>query len=665
MQSLRASITACSLGIIAVFTPCAVAGAAYELLHSFVPGTTEGSPPDAGLVQGSDGNFYGTTGGGGANGYGTVFKMTPAGALTTLVNFTDDGATNKGAEPRAGLVLGSDGNFYGTTQGGGASGFGTVFKMTPAGALTTLVEFTGNGATNAGSGPTAGLVQSIDDGNFYGTTSGGGANGDGTIFKMTPAGVLTTLVEFIYYGPTNEDASPVAGEGASPVAGLVQGSDGNFYGTTESGGGPPVYPNVDVGTIFKMTPAGVLTTLVEFTIDGATNKGANPRAGLVLGSDGNFYGTTTIGGANDFGTVFKMTPAGALTTLVEFTGNGATNAGRYPGAGLVQGSDGNFYGTTDMGGANDEGTVFSITPAGVLTTLVSFTGNGATDQGSSPQAGLVQGSNGNFYGTTTQGGADGAGTVFRIRLNATYADFNGDGHPDYLLFNPSTLQSAIWHLTGPAIVSQNYGPTLPAGWTVVGAGDFDGSGKMDYLLFNPNTRQTAFWYMNDTVHLGGAYGPTLPAGWSIVGVADFNGDGSPDYLLYDASTRQTAIWYLNGNVRIGNAYGPTLPAGWTVAGVADFNGDGHPDYLLFNASTRQTAIWYLNNNVFMSSSYGPTLPAGWTVSGTADFNGDGHPDYCLFDPGTRQTAIWYLNGATFVNGVYAPTVSVGWNLVVP
>jgi len=344
--------------------------------------------PAAALVQGNDGNFYGTTEYGGTNNDGTVFQVTPAGTFTTLVSF--NGAN--GSHPSAALVQGSDGNFYGTTASGGTNGNnGTVYQMTPAGTLSTLVYFNG---TN-GSYPAAGLVQG-SDGNFYGTTVSGGASGNGTVFQMTSAGVLRTLVSF---GKTN---------GAAPLAALVQGSDGNFYGTTSLGGNLSLNNGAGYGTVFQMTPAGVLTRLVSFT--GAN--GSYPSAGLVQGTNGSFYGTAEYGGnlslnaGYGFGTVFKMTPAGALTTLVSFNLANGYN----PSAGLVQGSDGNFYGTTDGGGAGGGGTVFKMTPAGALTPLVSF--NGA--DGNSPQAPLVQGSDGNFYGTTTYGGAGDLGTVFRV-----------------------------------------------------------------------------------------------------------------------------------------------------------------------------------------------------------------------------------------------------------
>ena len=346
----------------------------YTVLHAFAE--SDGQDPLAGLVQGSDGNFYGTTDAGGTGGNGTVFKITPAGALTTLHSFSG----SDGRNPPATLVQGTDGNFYGTTNQGGAMGAGTVFKITPAGALTTLYPFAGSD----GSHPYAGLVQGTD-GNFYGTTNQGGTGDYGTVFKITPAGTLTTLYSF------------PGSDGGYPQDTLVQGSDGNFYGTAKQGG------TGNYGTVFKITPSGTLTTLHSF----AGSDGQNPLAGLVQGSDGNFYGTTNQGGTGDYGTVFKITPAGTLTTLYSFSGSD----GEWPSAALVQGTDGNFYGTTGQGGASGDGTVFKITLGGTLTTLYSFAGNDGKD----PYAALVQGSDGNFYGTTAYGGPLGGGVVFRLK----------------------------------------------------------------------------------------------------------------------------------------------------------------------------------------------------------------------------------------------------------
>lgn len=293
-----------------------------------------------GLVQGTDGNLYGTTGEGGANDDGTVFKIAPEGTLTTLYSFS---GSPDGIGPYAALIQATDGNFYGTTSGGGARGSGTVFKVTPGGSLTTLYSF--DLATGDGIQPSAGLIQATD-GNFYGTTVTGGAHGHGTVFKITPAGTMTTLYSF----------GSATGDGSQARAGLIQAVDGDFYGTTETGGGTH-----DSGTVFKITPGGALSTLYSF--GGTSTYGAGPLAGLIQATDGNLYGTTSEGGPSSYGTIFKITTGGTLATLYSFslTDDGALPDGGYPESALVQAADGKLYGTTVTGGASDEGTVFSLT----------------------------------------------------------------------------------------------------------------------------------------------------------------------------------------------------------------------------------------------------------------------------------------------------------------
>ena len=420
----------------------------YQHVYTFE--ASAGRIPTTGLVHGSDGNFYGTTSVGGAYDVGTVYKMTPGGVLTTLVEFTGAEGPYFGATPRS-LMQGQDGNFYGmtsredgipgtifkvtpegvfttlwqgyggstfdlvqdrngnfygTTGNGGARNLGTVFKMTPAGEVRTLVQFTGTEGPNKGGKP-GGLVLG-NDGDIYGVTRSGGTGAKGTVFKMTPSGVLTTLVEFT--GPLGNDNT----RGVRPKAALVQ-VDGDFYGTTAAGG------TDGKGTVFRMTPAGVLTTLADFTGIGGAYPGHRPAATLVRGNDGNLYGTTEDGGADDKGTAFKMTPEGVLTTLFEF-GESETEDSGTP-LRLVLSNDGNFYGATVRGGSGardrrygsgDVGTVFKMTPEGVLTTLVDFAQIGVGSIGASPAAALVQGSDGDFYGTTKYDGATDSGTVFRM-----------------------------------------------------------------------------------------------------------------------------------------------------------------------------------------------------------------------------------------------------------
>jgi uncharacterized repeat protein (TIGR03803 family) len=360
-----------------------------SVIHTFDV-NPDGFSPRASAIQGSDGNYYGTTYVGGTNNLGTVYKITPTGVETVLHSFM--GGATDGSLPTAALIQGSDGNFYGTTTGGGPIGAGTVFKITATGDETVLYAFIGGD----GIGPFGALVQG-NDGNFYGTTSGGGPNFNGTVFKITPAGVETMLHSFT--GGTTD--------GRDSGAALIQGSDGNFYGTTGYGG------TSDNGTVFKITPAGVETVLYSFA--GGTTDGSAPTAALIQGSDGNFYGTTGYGGTSNVGTVFKVTPAGVETVLHSFA-NVLTD-GNQPQAALIQGSDGNFYGTTGYGGTSNVGTVFKVTPAGVETVFYSFTG--ATTDGGGPQGALIQGSDGIFYGTTSSGGASNSGSFIKISTTGT------------------------------------------------------------------------------------------------------------------------------------------------------------------------------------------------------------------------------------------------------
>ncbi len=244
-------------------------------------------------------------------------------------------------------------------------------------------------------------------------------------------------------------------------------------------------------------------------------------------------------------------------------------------------------------------------------------------------------------------------------------DFNGDGKPDYVLYNAGTRQTAIWYLNNNVYQGGALGPSVPGSWAFVDSADFNGDGHSDYALFNPTTHQTAIWYLNNNVFINGVYGPGVPSGWALVAVGDFNGNGAPDYVLYNPSTRQTAIWYLNNNVYVTGGYGPTLPAGWSVAGVEDFNRDGHTDYLLFNSTNRQSAIWYLAGRSLVGAAYGPTIAGGYQLKGAADFNGDSKPDYTLFNATTRQSAIWYMNNNRYVSGAYGPGLPAGWALTRP
>jgi uncharacterized repeat protein (TIGR03803 family) len=334
------------------------------------------------LAQGRDGNIYGTAPIGGNFGRGGVFQITPAGAYSVIYSFD-----SRGANPYSGLTLGADGNFYGGTYNGGDFGFGTVFQITPGGIVTVLHSF----ARVEGAGPYAPPIQGTD-GNFYGTTTIGG-QGFGAVYRVTPAGVFTTLYAF--------DNT----HGAAPFAPLIQAKDGNFYGTTVAGG------TADFGTAFRITPAGALTVIYNFD----STHGSGPYAPLLQASDGNFYGTARTGGAkNNGGVIFKLTAAKKprLTVLYSFDATGATTDGVRPYAGLIQASDGNFYGTASAGGSNGAGTLYKLSKTGVYSTLYHF----VPVTGSLPFATLRQHTNGKLYGEATAGGAGGHGALFSFDL---------------------------------------------------------------------------------------------------------------------------------------------------------------------------------------------------------------------------------------------------------
>ncbi len=426
-----------------------------------------GSAPDYGpLIQptngnfpATDGNFYGTTSGGGANGSGTVFKLTPAGAQSILYSFCSQPSCADGETPYAGVIQASDGNFYGTTYAGGkttsncASGCGTVFQLTPQGALTTLYTFCSQTNCVDGVGPSAGLIQA-SDGNLYGTTyAGGGGNcggGCGTIYRISLQGSFSTLKTF-----TNA-------QGAQLFAGLIQASDGNLYGTTEGGGA-----NSGHGTVFSITLGGSWTLLYSFCAQTNCTDGARPYAPLIQGSDGNLYGTTAYGGstlsscASSCGTVFKITTGGALTTLYSFCTQANCADGMHPYGGLIQTSDGNFYGTTAAGGANGDGSVFKITPSGSLFTLHSFDN---TD-GQTPYSALLQASNGNFYGTTSSGGSNSDGTVFGLYQTSVTTWHNDNLRTGQTLYETTLTPTSVGtenfgQLCSQALDAQVYGQPL-------------------------------------------------------------------------------------------------------------------------------------------------------------------------------------------------------------
>jgi uncharacterized repeat protein (TIGR03803 family) len=355
----------------------------FTILYSFTNGA-DGGQPYASLVRDSAGNLYGTTAVGGASNFGTVFKVDTTGKETVLYSF---GGGADGANPWAGLSWGPGGHLYGTTEAGGASGFGTVFKLSKGGKKTILYNFTGTAGD--GAYPFSRLIWD-GVGNLYGTTYKGGASGNGTVFTLAQTGKETALYSF-----------KGGADGENPYAGVVRDSVGNLYGTTYGAFG------VGYGTVFKLNTTNKEKVLHVFT--GGADGGYPYYGGVVRDPAGNLYGTTSFGGAHQyFGTVFKVNKAGTQTVLYSFSG-GAD--GGQPNASLIRDATGNLYGTTIGGGAFGHGTVFKLDKAGKETVLYSFAGG--TDA-ASPNADLLRDAAGNLYGTTIAGGTSGGGTVFKL-----------------------------------------------------------------------------------------------------------------------------------------------------------------------------------------------------------------------------------------------------------
>jgi len=346
-------------------------------------GTDGSAPVRVLLTQGRDGKLYGTTAIGGTNGSGTIFKQRTVGtASVVLYNFTGPDPVF----PQGGLILARDGNYYGTTSSGGSAGIGTLYRINSAGKLTVLYSFTGAGD---GAFPNGSPIEAFD-GNLYGTTNGSTSQ-NSTVYRFTPSGTFSTIYTF-------DSAS-----GYAPAAPLLQATDGTLYATTTSGGAS------GAGSIVQLTTAGTLVNKHGFD---SSIEGAVPLAPLIQASDGNFYGTANSGGAHGGGTVFRLGTDWTFTVLHSFAS--ILNDGSDPAFGLTQGTDGNLYGGTAGGGTDSAGSLFQVSLSGTYVQLYSFpaTQKAPLQEPNTP----VQYTGGIFYGVTQAGGANGLGSVYTLDM---------------------------------------------------------------------------------------------------------------------------------------------------------------------------------------------------------------------------------------------------------
>ena len=585
-----------------------------ELLVTFFG--TNGASPQGTLTLGSDGNFYGTTYRGGAADFGTVFRLTTSGTLTTLVSFNN---TN-GALPFGTLTQAGDGNLYGATLRGGSNDFGTLFQVTTNGDLTSLISFDSPWGT-----PPAATLTLGADGDLYGTTDIGGLQGFGSVFKLTSSGALTTLFSF--------DGTI----GAHPGAALTLGNDGQFYGTTKGG-----YIDVN-GKVFRVTTNGTLTILASFD----SGNGSSPQAPLALGRDGNFYGTTSAGGSNNSGTVFKVTTNGILTTLVSF--DNANGASPQAALFLDNDGDGNCFGTTDWGGSGGGyGTVFKVAANGTLTTLVSFN----FGIGANPQAALALGGDGNFYGTTASGGSGALGTVFRL------------SGPPVFLIQPQPATQVVPAGVNVEISASGFG-TFPLAYRwFFNSTNLIGATNASLILINVAPSMSGNYWLQMTNRVGGPISSSnasltvLPAILTSLPAVELTTTGATLRGSATLGPVGTQAWFEWGTDRnYGQVTGLTnLPALNTTVALSNIlNGlSGDLVYHYRLAASNSYGVTYGGDQSFqigLKPSVSPLGVAGNTTNLLTLL--------ASVNPGGRSTAAWFEWGATANYGNSTPVVSVG------
>ena len=573
----------------------------YNVLHTF-PSCSSNAGLFSALVEGADHHFYGTTNVADGIG-GTIYKISPTGDVTVLHTFV--GAPTDGSNPTASLVLAGDGNFYGTTAAGGSSDGGTLFRMTPGGVVTIVHMFAGGSAD--GWNPST-LIQATD-GNLYGITASGGAHNAGTAFRITVAGELALLYSF----------AGGSADGSNPTT-LIEAADGTFYGMTSGGGA------TDNGTVFRMTSSGTVTFLFGsfpgVMQSGSSFFGSRPGGDLVQGSDGNFYGTIhdVSSPFASVGTVFKITPDGTFTNLVNLPGQQASP--------LIQATDGNMYGVafngySQMNETLPERRFFRLTPGGVLSILHYATETGCI----SPSSAMTQGTDGKLYGTT------GAGVVYRLGVPPTVSPMNAG------TIIGRTVRFTAHTLAGPEASFQwQVWVTGATEFTnIVDGGPYSGATTAT-LSVTPAVAEPNRFTLRAIVTGASGSESTDFATLAIRNpgvVADLNGDGRTELLVFRPGA--TINWLARSPA---GAYGTRFSGSWGLYGdvpvAGDYDADGVMDFAVYRPAN---STWYV------SKSSDPMVPIilQWGMTGDlpvpGDYDGDGQTDVAVFRP---STGVWFV-----------------------
>jgi FG-GAP-like repeat len=618
-----------------------------------------GLEPEGDLFADSDGDLFGTTfSGGGAIGDGIAFEIekTATGYSSTPItqaSFPDPGVADNT------LIADANGDLFGTTHEGGADNEGAVFEIvkTPAGnesTPTTLVSFDGTD----GRAPLGRLFADAD-GDLFGTTIEGGANNDSTVFEIvkTPTGYDSTPKTLASF-----DLAALGVEGA--VSGLTGDANDDLFGTTDD----DTLPN-GVGTIFEL--AKTATGYADTPKILATVAGAFGVSGVIADANGDLFGTTNTGGVYNAGTVFEIvkTPTGYDSTPKTLASFAPVDGQTFASDSLIMDANGDLFGTTHTNGENAGGAVFEIkkTATGYadLPTLVFDDfgpyADGSVD-GSNPGGSLVADANGDLFGTTGLGGANGGGTLFEI-TGSGFVPTPPTGNNDILFQNVSG-QVAIWDVSGAtetsgALLGANPGPN----WKDLGTGDFNDDMLPDILLQNTNGA-IAIWETNGTSVTSSAVVANPGPNWRAIGTGDFNDDGHSDILLQNTSGA-VAIWDMNGTSVASSAVVANPGLSWKAVGTGDFNDDGHSDILLQNTNGT-VAIWEMNgaNGTTIADSAVVASPGpNWKVVGTGDFNGDGDPDILLQNT-SGAVAIWEMHGTNLMSsGLVSTNLGPSWHAI--